>query len=234
MLSPTRPQVATAEIPGAFRQHRRGSTSLGRVRCAHEPSIAATANPNLVHNFVFDRSGSRLYAFALDGNVYSIDPDRGIVLAQSNVGSVRGLTWTSDGRQLIASGKGELVLLSPATLAVTRRISGLQVGQIFYPTALADGKTVLAPAAVDGVLLVVNLQTGTVEKRIRIGAPLQLCLGPSGARAWITNVAAIRRDSAGAQSGRGGITELDLRNDTTREIGGFLNVNSIAVADIPE
>ena len=78
--------------------------------------------PPAVHNFVFDASGSRLYAFGVDGNVYGIDPDNGAVLARTKVNSPRGLTWTSDGKDLIASGKGELVLLNPDKLAITRQI----------------------------------------------------------------------------------------------------------------
>lgn len=187
--------------------------------------------PPSVHNFIFDASGSRLYAFAIDGSVYRIDPEKGTVLAQAKVNSPRGLTWTSDGKELIASGKGELVLLNPNTLAVTRRISELQVGQIFYSKALTDGKTILAPAVLDGVVLVVNLRTGKVEKRIKTdGGPLQVCLDPSGLRAWIANVPL----PAKGQSDAVGITELDLQTCATRPIPGFPDVNGIAVTNVSE
>jgi DNA-binding beta-propeller fold protein YncE len=152
--------------------------------------------PPSIHNFVFDGSGSRLYAFATDGNLYRINPDDGAVMARSEVSSPRGLTWTSDRAYLIASGKGELVLLNPDTLAIARRIP-VQADQIFYPQALNDGETILAGAPLDKVLLVVNLKTGSVQRRIKTsGRPLQICLERDGARAWVGNVPPPKGDPA--------------------------------------
>lgn len=192
------------------------------------------AIPPAVHNFVFDASGARLYAFAVDGNVYEIDPNNGAVLSRTKVNSPRGLTWTSDGNYLIVSGKGELVLLNPDKLAITRQIP-VQADQLFYPKALNDGVTILAGAPLDRVLLVVNLKTGSLERRINTrGSPLQICLDPDGLRAWIGNVPLIGNSSVEERANAVGITELDLRTYSTRTIDGFLDINGMAVADLSQ
>lgn len=90
--------------------------------------------PAGVHNFVFNSDGSALFAFTTSGKVCRINPESGKVGVCVETGSPRGLTWTGDGRYLIVSGKGELLLLDPQSLSVVKRFGDLGVGQIFIPS----------------------------------------------------------------------------------------------------
>ena len=112
------------------------------------------ALPAGVHNFVFKRDGSGLFAFTMGGEVLRMDPDSGKVLARVDTGSPGGLAWTADRQSLMVSGKDEVLLLDPVSLAIGRGMAGLGVGQVFYPAATPDGKWILAPAVVDGVVAV--------------------------------------------------------------------------------
>jgi DNA-binding beta-propeller fold protein YncE len=186
--------------------------------------------PAGVHNFVFNADGSALFAFTTSGKVCHIDPESGKVGVCAETGSPRGLAWTSDGRFLMASGKGELLLLDPASLSVVKRFGNLGVGQIFYPTATADGRWILAPAVLDGVVLVVDASTGTVAHRIETGSPLLVALGADGKQAWVSNV----RVPAGlfgpeTKARDGGVVRLDMTTFQTTVIPGIVDTNGLAV-----
>ena len=186
--------------------------------------------PAGVHNFVFNADGSALFVFTTSGKVCRIDPESGKVGACVETGSPRGLAWTADGRCLIVSGKGELLLLDPAGLSVMKRFGNLGVGQIFYPVSTADGKWLLAPAVLDGVVLVVNASTGKVGHRIETGSPLLIALDADGKQAWVSNV----RVPAGlfgpeTKARDGGLVRLDLTTFQTTAIPGIVDTNGVAV-----
>jgi DNA-binding beta-propeller fold protein YncE len=186
--------------------------------------------PPAVHNFVFNADGSALFAFTLAGKVCRIDPQSGIVAACVETGSPRGLAWTANGRDLVVSGKDELLILEPAQLTVIRRITKLGVGQIFYPSATPDGRWLLVPAVLDGVVLVADASTGAVAHRVETGSPLMLALDPDGKHAWISNVLV----SAGlfgpdTKAREGGVVLLDLTSFTTTPVPGIPDTNGLAI-----
>jgi DNA-binding beta-propeller fold protein YncE len=186
--------------------------------------------PPDVHNFLFNADGSALFAFTLTGNVCRIDPQSGKVAACVETGSPRGLAWTADGRYLVVSGKDELLILEPAHLSVVRKIRNLGVGQIFYPVATPDGRWLLAPAVLDGVVLVINASSGAVAYRIETGSPLMVALDPDGKHAWISDVlvpAGLFGPDTKAREG--GVVLLDLTTFTTTPIFGIPDANGLAI-----
>jgi DNA-binding beta-propeller fold protein YncE len=186
--------------------------------------------PAGVHNFIFNADGSALFAFTTEGKVCRIDPESGKVGVCVTTGSPRGLGWTADGRYLIVSGKGELLLLDPDGLAVAKRFGNLGVGQIFYPAATADGRWILAPAVLDGVVLAVDASTGKVAHRIETGSPLIVVPDTDGKHAWVSNV----RVPAGlfgpeTKARDGGVVRLDLATFQTTAVSGIVDTNGLAV-----
>jgi DNA-binding beta-propeller fold protein YncE len=186
--------------------------------------------PPGVHNFVFNSDGSALFAFTIRGDVCRIDPDSGKVIARTTTGSPRGLAWTADGRRLIVSGKGEILMLEPVTLTVEKRAGELGVGQIFYPAATSDGRWILAPAVLDGVVLVIDASTLRVSRQVRTGSPLIAAIAPDGKHAWISNVlvpAGLFGPSVKAAPG--GVAVLDLDAFTATAIPSIEDANGLAV-----
>jgi DNA-binding beta-propeller fold protein YncE len=187
--------------------------------------------PPGVHNFIFNADGSALYAFTLKGEVCRIDPDTGKVVARVTTGSPRGVAWTNDRRHLIASGINELVFLDPGTLSITGRIGNLGVKQIFYPAMTPDGKRILAPAVLDGVVLVIDAATGAVTERVATGSPLLLVVDPDGKRALSSNVlvpAGLFGPDTKARDG--GLVFIDLSNYATTVIAGISDTNGLAIS----
>ena len=190
--------------------------------------------PSGIHNFIFNAAGTALFAFAVNGTVYGIDPDSGKVLAHVQLSSPRGLAWTADHRFLIASGKNEIVMLDPAQLSIVKRIGNLGVGQIFYPAATPDGRSILAPAVLDGVVLVLDATTGAVTRRIETGSPLLTVMGPSRTEAWISNVLVPAGMFGPATKPRdGGVAHLDLTTFETTPIPDLPDANGIAISSLP-
>ena len=189
--------------------------------------------PPGVHNFLFDAEGTSLFAFTLDGAVCRIDADSGTVIASVQAGSPRGLAWSAGFRHLIVSGRNQLLLLDPARLTVERRFPDLGVGQVFYPLATPDGRRILAPAVLDGVLLILDADTGAVADRIETGSPLLAVMGPGGKHAWISNVKVpagmLGPETRGTE---GGIDLLDLATMHTTRIPGIPDANGLAVASL--
>ena len=186
--------------------------------------------PPSVHNFLFNADGSALFAFTLTGSVCRIDPESGKVALCVETGSPRGLAWTADWRYLVVSGKNELLILEPAHLSVVRKIGNLGVGQIFYPSVTPDGRWLLAPAVLDGVVLVVDASTGAVAHRIETGSPLMIALDPDGKHAWVSNVlvpAGLFGPDTKAREG--GVVLLDLTTFTTTPIPGIPDTNGLAI-----
>jgi DNA-binding beta-propeller fold protein YncE len=189
--------------------------------------------PPGVHNFIFNADGTSLYAFTIKGGVYRIDPDSGKTAAHADVDSPRGLTWTADHRYLIASGKDAITFLDPVSLSTARRIENLEVSQIFYTTETPDGRWLLAPAVIDGVILVIDVSTGSVAHRIETGSPLLLALASDGKRAWVSNVLVpAQMFGPGTTLREGGITEIDLTTFKTYVVPAIRDTNGLAISPV--
>ncbi|QOY87902.1 YncE family protein [Paludibaculum fermentans] len=185
--------------------------------------------PPSVHNFIFQAEGRSLFAFTTTGRVLKVDPEDGAILAQTEIAAPRGLGWTADRRRLIVGGRNELVLLNPGDLSVESRFGNLGTGQIFYPSASGDGRWILAPAVLDGFLLVIDAKTGEVAQRIQTGSPLLAV--PDGDHTWISNVLVPpQMMPRGAAPRNGGLALLDLRTMAATPVDGIPDANGIAVA----
>ena len=187
--------------------------------------------PSGVHNFLFNADGSALFAFTMTGYICRIDPDSGTLIARVRTGSPRGLAWTADSHRLLASGNNEIVIVDPKHLSIESRMQNLGVGQIFYPTATPDGRWILAPAVLDGVVLIIEAATGTVVHRIPTGSPLLFSIASGGKQAWVANVLIPSNMlSPGAVPRDGGVTLLDLTTFKATPIPGIKDVNGLAVS----
>jgi hypothetical protein len=185
--------------------------------------------PPGVHNFVFNADGTSIYEFRISGEIIRIRPDTGAIAARVTLASPRGLGWTADRRHLVVGGKNELFLLDPDGLSVVSRFGGLGVGQVFYPAATRDGRWILAPAVLDGVVLAVEAATGKVAHRIQTGSPLQVAL--DGKIAWVSNVLVPPELlPPNAQPRSGGIGLLDLETLRFTPVAGVPDANGIALA----
>jgi DNA-binding beta-propeller fold protein YncE len=189
--------------------------------------------PSGVHNFIFSRDGASFYAFSTKGQVFKIESDSGHIDATANVASPRGLAWTPDNANLIVAGKGEVQLLDPKTLSAIKVFTGLDVGQLFYPTASPDGRLIFAPAVLDGVVLVIDAITGKVLQRVPAGSPLSVTLQPDHNTTWISNVHVPQQmQKPGSQPLPGGVSALDLATLRTTPLPDVTDANGLAVSPI--
>lgn len=145
--------------------------------------------PAGAHNFIFSPTGDTLFLFAGENGVYSFNPDTGELLREFKTGSAaRGLTYTIDGKYLIVSCGDEIYLLDPVDLSLHKHYADLGVKQIIYSTPSPDGQYILAPCPYDGQVLVLNILSGAIEKRIEAGkAPIYVQVSPAGNEAYIAN-----------------------------------------------
>jgi DNA-binding beta-propeller fold protein YncE len=189
--------------------------------------------PPGVHNFIFSPDGASLYAFSTKGQVFKIDPDSGHIDATANIASPRGLALTADNAHLIVAGKGEVQLLNPKTLSAVRVFTGLDVGQLYYPTASPDDRLIFAPAVLDGVVLVIDAVTGKVLQRVPSGSPLSITIQSDRESAWVSNVKVPpQMQKPGSQPLPGGVSALDLATFRTTSLPDVIDANGLAVSPI--
>lgn len=185
--------------------------------------------PPGVHNFLFNADGSALFAFTMTGEVLRINADRGNVVSRVATGSPRGLARTADRRHLIVSGIDEIWILEPERLRVERHFGKLGVGQTYYPAATPDGRWILVPAVLDGVVLVVDAATGAVAHRIETGSPLLFALAGGGKLAWVSNVLVPAGVFGPEVKPRdGGVVQLDLTTFRATDVRGIPDANGLA------
>jgi DNA-binding beta-propeller fold protein YncE len=183
------------------------STTSGRL-------LRQFSVPGGTHNFVFSSDGRVLFLMAASNGVARVDPDTGTILQRfKDDGPIRGLSWTSSGKHLLASGRNKLLFLDPTTLAVERSIANLSVGQIVYSAMTPDGKHILAPCPIDQTVLLIESSTGTL---IAGKDPIAVQIVPDGQTAYVSNGA---DDHASA---------IDLGTFEIRPFGKVLMPNGIA------
>jgi DNA-binding beta-propeller fold protein YncE len=143
------------------------------------------ALPQGTHNFSFSTDGKSLWLMAGQNGVYKIDPANGAVLQHAAVSSpIRGLLVAK--QWLVASGKNEVFLLSKTDLSTVKHFDNLQVGQLLYSNITGDQKYIIAPAAFDSVVLLIDTETGKVVQRLQTGnTPINVQV--SGNKAYVTH-----------------------------------------------
>jgi DNA-binding beta-propeller fold protein YncE len=126
------------------------------------------ALPKGTHNFSFSAKGDTLWLMAGQNGVYQVDPENGAVLRHTGFSSpIRGLCIAKD--WIAAAGFNEVFLLSKTDLAILKHFENLGVGQLFYLNVTPDQKYVIAPAALDNAVLVIDAATGKVIHRLNTG-----------------------------------------------------------------
>lgn len=141
--------------------------------------------PKGTHNFSFSPNGDSLWLMSGQNGVYKIDPENGAILQHAALSSpVRGLVVAK--QWLVASGKNEVFLLSKNDLSILKHFENLQVGQLLYSNITNDQKYIIAPAAFDSVVLVIDASTGNVVQRLQTGnTPINVQV--SGKYAYVTH-----------------------------------------------
>ncbi|MCY3008093.1 MAG: ABC transporter substrate-binding protein [Planctomycetota bacterium] len=158
------------------------------LRFADDPSLEFGV-PRGSHNFVFSADGKDLWIFSGRGGISKMEAATGKILAQLTDfnGSCRGLAFTKSG-QLLVSATNEIALVDPKAAKIIKKIGNLGAGQILYAKATPDEKHALAPAVWEGQILVVDLKTDKVVKRISTGVdPVQVEIAPHEKSAFVTH-----------------------------------------------
>ncbi|MBX9621945.1 MAG: hypothetical protein K2X28_08015 [Alphaproteobacteria bacterium] len=184
-------------------------TTLGLAKYAY-PLAAGT------HNFVFapqkdpEDEDFDMWYYAAANGVTCISSKTGIVKkhyptnlesssssnSQAFNGAVRGLDFNKSGTSLLVSAKNELSVIdlsSESSGTSIEKFGNLGVGQLFYSKFIPGTNLVLAPAARESQVLVVDIgpeQRGQVIKRIVTGVdPLQVAMSPivGEMTAYVTN-----------------------------------------------
>lgn len=177
------------------------------------------AIPAGAHNFIFSPDGKFLYLFAGANGAFNINPETGETLATMKLSTpVRGLHYTTDNRSIIAAGSVEVALLNPENLAVERRFENLGVGQILYPKPTPDGKYILLPAVLDSLLAVLEISSGKIVHRLKVGAaPIAVAVSPDGGTAYVSS----HTDTF--------FSSIDLKTFEFKKFAGAEGSNGIAI-----
>lgn len=145
-------------------------------------------SPN-THNIFFSQDGKTLWLMAGKDGVIRSDAETGKTTGSFVLPTpVRGLKYTPDHRYLMVSAVNQILFLDPDTLTVKKEFTNLGVGAILYSDITPDQKYIVAPAAFDNQVLVIEVDTGKIIKRLVTGLnPVTVMIDESGDFAYITN-----------------------------------------------
>lgn len=145
-------------------------------------------SPN-THNLYFSPDGKTLWLMAGKDGVIRVDADSGQVTGSLTLPSaVRGLKYTPDNRYLMASAVNQIVFIDPDTMTIQRKFDNLGVGPILYSDITPDQRYIIAPAAFDHQVIVIDVASGKVIKRLVTGLnPINVLVSPDGQFAYISN-----------------------------------------------
>lgn len=147
--------------------------------------------PHGTHNFEFSKDGKSIFIGAGIAGLFQINSENGKLISQFSLGdnnAVRGITWTADGENLIISGSGRLVILDPKKFSIVQEFNNLGVAQLLYSKPTPDGKYILCPAVWEGKILVLDIDKGSVFKRIEVGMdPIHIQVYERGNVAYISH-----------------------------------------------
>ena len=175
-------------------------------------------SPN-THNIFFSPDGKILWLMAAKDGVIRMNADTGeITGTYASSTPVRGLKYTPDNRYLMVSAVNQLTFLDPTTLQIKKQFNNLGVGPILYSDITPDQKYILAPAAFDNQVLIIDVETGKVVKRLVTGLnPIIALIDASGKYAYISNATDKH------------VTQLDMQTFETKNIETKDGPNGIAL-----
>ncbi|WP_373516118.1 ABC transporter substrate-binding protein [Persicitalea sp.] len=143
------------------------------------------------HNFIFSADGRYLFISAGRFGLFKLNAVTGEVvkkILEDPQSPVRGLTYNIHGTFLIVSGKGKISFVDPETFEVIREIKELNVSQLLYAQPTPDGRYILAPAVWESVVLVIDVLTGKVVKRIITGIdPIHIVFDEAASTAYVSH-----------------------------------------------
>ena len=174
--------------------------------------------PAGTHNFLFSPRGDTLWLLAGPDGIYRVDPDSGAKTGHFKTGSpARGIIYSGDTGQLIVSCVNEIYVLNLGDLSVEKHFRDLGVKQIIYSALSPDGKRLFAPCPYDGLVLVIDTESGAVLKRLLTGkAPICVLMAPSGTEAFVSNALDEH------------LSAIDLRTLAVRRFGNSIRPNGLA------
>ncbi len=145
-------------------------------------------SPN-THNLFFSPDGKIIWLMAAKDGVIRMNADTGeITGTYTSSTPVRGLKYTPDHRYLMVSAVNQITLIDPITLEIKKQFNQLGVGAILYSDMTPDQKYIIAPAAFDNQVLIIEVETGKIIKRLVTGLnPILALVDASGKYAYISN-----------------------------------------------
>lgn len=164
-------------------------------------------SPN-THNIFFSPDGKILWLMAAKDGVIRMNADTGkITGTYASSTPVRGLKYTPDNRYLMVSAVNQITFIDPATLKIKKQFNNLGVGPILYSDITPDQKYIVAPAAFDNQVLIIEVGTGKIIKRLVTGLnPIVALMDPNGKYAYISNATDKH------------VTQIDMQTFETRNI----------------
>ncbi len=145
--------------------------------------------PPNTHNLFFSPDGKTLWLMAGKDSVIRVDADSGRITGSTALPSaVRGLKYTPNNRYLMTSAVNQIVFIDPESMAIQRQFDNLGVGPILYSDITPDQRYIIAPAAFDHQVIIIDVASGTVIKRLVTGLnPINALISPDGQAAYISN-----------------------------------------------
>lgn len=145
-------------------------------------------SPN-THNIFFSPDGKVLWLMAAKDGVIKMDADTGEILGSyASSTPVRGLKYTPDHQSLMVSAVNQITFIDPVTLEVKKQFNNLGVGPILYSDITPDQKYIVAPAAFNHQVVIIDAATGGVVKRLVTGLnPIMALIDENGQYAYISN-----------------------------------------------
>ena len=141
------------------------------------------------HNIFFSPDGKDLWLMAGKDGVIRMDPDTGDIKGTYLTSTpVRGLKYTPDNRYLMVSSVNQIDFVDPQSLTVQKQFKNLGVGAVLYSDITPDQRYIIAPAAFDNQVIVIEVSTGKIVKRLVTGLnPVTVMIDTEGDYAYITN-----------------------------------------------
>lgn len=175
-------------------------------------------SPN-THNLFFSPDGKTVWLMAGKDGVMRMNADTGeITGTYASSTAVRGLKYTPDNRYLMVSAVNQITFIDPDTMEVKKQFNNLGVGPILYSDITPDQKYIVAPAAFDNQVLIIDVETGKVIKRLITGLnPIIALMDANGKYAYIGNATDKH------------VTQLDMQTFETKNMPSKDGPNGLAL-----